>query len=60
MAEEAKKLAKGKAIDRGDTEISELSDIRQRDIDLARRDWKAKVDPPESGLIEADAEEEGR
>jgi hypothetical protein len=56
MAEQEKKIAKGKAIDRGDTEISELSDIRQRDIDLARRDWKAKVDPPESGLIEAEEE----
>jgi hypothetical protein len=56
MAEQEKKIAKGRAIDRGDTEISELSDIRQRDIDLARRDWKAKVDPPESGLIEAEEE----
>jgi hypothetical protein len=56
MAEQEKKIAKGKAIDRGDTEISELSDIRQRDIDMARRDWKAKVDPPESGLIEAEEE----
>jgi hypothetical protein len=45
--------AKGKALERSESELFELSDIRKPDIDKARRDWKAKTLPAYIGLINA-------
>jgi hypothetical protein len=52
------RVAKGKAIPRGEAEMSILSEVRDRDIRDARADWKARTDPEFAGLIEATLEPE--
>jgi hypothetical protein len=50
--------AKGKALERSEADLFELSDIRKPDIDKSRRDWKAKTLPAYIGLIDATLDNE--
>ncbi len=52
------RVAKGKALPRGESELTILSEVRDRDIRDARADWKARTDPEFAGLIEATLEPE--
>lgn len=50
------KVAKGKALPRGESDFVILSEVRSRDIRDARDEWKARVEPGMGGLIEATLE----
>jgi molecular chaperone GrpE (heat shock protein) len=49
--------AKGKALSRSEAELDILSRITDRDIQQARRDWKANCAEGFEGLIDATIEE---
>lgn len=52
-----KRVAKGKALNRSEADLFELTEIRGPDIERAVRDWKARTLPEARGLIDAILEE---